>query len=249
MAAGARADFLNIKNKTPMKTNHSLLVTLALLAAFTGSTARAQKTTVPDDRNYRIRPEFQTMWEDYNATKMGKPIDLIFIGDSITQQWRWGAGRPVWEKNYAARALDFGEGSDQTQNTIWRLKNLDVKGYKPKVAVLMIGTNNYNDPAEDIAAGVKAVISTTQETFPGIKIILVSILPNQRGNDKTTAANELIKKFADDKTVFYLDLAAKFTPDGDNWKGLGKDHLHLTTQGYEMWAAELDPLLAKLLPK
>jgi lysophospholipase L1-like esterase len=232
-----------------MKTKRKLLVTLALLAVFTGSSARAQKTTVPDDRNYRVHPDFQTMWEDYNATEKGKLVDLVFIGDSITQQWRWGAGRPVWEKNYAARALDFGEGSDQTQNTIWRLKNLDVKGYKPKVAVLMIGTNNYNDPVEDIAAGVKAVISTTQETFPEIKIILVSILPNQRGNDKTTAANELIKKFADDKTVFYLDLAAKFTPDGDNWKGLGKDHLHLTTQGYEMWAAELDPLLAKLLPK
>jgi lysophospholipase L1-like esterase len=34
---------------------------------------------------------------------------------------------------------------------------------------------------------------------------------------------------------------------GDNWLGLGKDHLHLTEQGYAIWADHLDPLLDRLL--
>jgi lysophospholipase L1-like esterase len=210
--------------------------------------ATAPKTTVPDDRNYVTRPEFQTSWEDYLATKKGKPIDLIFIGDSITQQWRWGLGKSVWEKHYADRGLDFGEGSDTTQNAIWRLKNLDIREFKPKVAVVMIGTNNTRDTPEDIAAGVKAVATTTQEIFPGVKVVLLSILPNQRANEKMMAANEIVKTFANNDTIFYLDLASKFPKEGDNWKGLQKDHLHLTTDGYEVWAATLDQVIEKLIP-
>jgi lysophospholipase L1-like esterase len=37
------------------------------------------------------------------------------------------------------------------------------------------------------------------------------------------------------------------TPEGDKWKGVGHDHLHITPQGYELWASEMDPLLTQLL--
>ena len=225
---------------------------LALICGVLTATASAQntapKSTIPDDRNFKAHLNFQTQWEDYLATKKGKPVEIIFIGDSITEQWRWGAGKPVWEKNFADRALDFGEGSDLTQHTLWRLENLDVKGFQPKVAVILIGTNNINDTPEDIAAGVKVVVEKSRQTFSGVKVILVSILPNARATEKTAAANELIQTFADDQSVFYLDLASKMPPQGDNWKGLSRDKLHLTTEGYALWAAELQPLIAKLLP-
>jgi lysophospholipase L1-like esterase len=219
---------------------------LGALASILAAQGPGAKSTIADDRNFKAHPAFQTQWADYLLTKKGKPCEIIFIGDSITEQWRWGPGKAVWEKHYADRALDFGEGSDQTQNTIWRLNNLPIGEFKPRVAVILIGTNNFNDSAEDIAAGVKAVIDTTKAKFAGIKVVVVSILPNARANDKTTAANALIAKLADDKDVFYLDLASKFTPEGDNWKGLDRGKLHLTATGYEMWAAELDPLLAKI---
>ncbi len=51
---------------------------------------------------------------------------------------------------------------------------------------------------------------------------------------------------ADKKTVYDLDLGASFTPVGDNWKGLSRDQLHLSAEGYEMWAAALNTLLASL---
>src|SRR5438874_7101818 len=133
---------------------HTFLVLIAFNAAF--QLARAQerpaadapKSTIADDRNFKVHPAFQTQWEDYLQTKKGRPCDIIFIGDSITEQWRWGAGKPVWEKHYADRALDFGQGSDLTQNAIWRLKNLPVSEFKPKAAVILIGTNNFNDTPE-----------------------------------------------------------------------------------------------------
>jgi len=94
---------------------------------------------------------------------------------------------------------------------------------------------------------VKAVIDATKVKFPGIKVIVQSILPNARATQKMAAANQLIAPLADNRTVFFLDLAAKFTPDGDSWKGLGRDKLHLTAEGYEMWAAELEALLPTVL--
>jgi len=211
--------------------------------------ASRESTTVPSDSNYTGRHAADNKaCEALVAAMKGKPCDLIFIGDSITQGWVQRNGKDVWEKHYAGRnALDFGVGADRTQHTLWRLDHMDVASFRPKVAVLLIGTNNNLDTPEDIAAGVKAVLTKTQQTFPGVKVILMSILPNARANDKMMAANAITRTMADNRGVYYLDLAAKMTPEGDSWKGLGPDKLHLTPEGYEMWAAELDPLLAKLL--
>jgi lysophospholipase L1-like esterase len=228
-----------------------LLACTFAAATFAAETAPSAPpaSTVPSDQNYAPRLNYQTYFNDYLALKKGRQFDLIFIGDSITEQWRWGAGWPVWKKHFEDRALDFGLGSDRTQHTLWRLQNIDVRSFAPKVACILIGTNNTPDTPEDIAAGVKAVVETTKSTFPGIKVVVVSILPNARANDKMAAANQLIRPLADGRTVHYLDLAAKFTPQGESWKGLSRDRLHLTAEGYEMWAAELETLLPQLLAR
>ncbi|MDD5348725.1 MAG: GDSL-type esterase/lipase family protein [Chthoniobacteraceae bacterium] len=229
----------------------ALLIVLPIVAATAADTPAAgtPRTAIPDDHNFKSRVDYQTCWEDYLATKKGKPCDLLFIGDSITMNFRWNIGKPVWAKYYADRALDFGQSWDTTQNTLWRLKNLDIKDFKPKAAVVLIGTNNVKDKAEDIAAGVKAIADTARSMFPGVKVILVSILPNGRAKETMDAANAIIQTYADNQSVFYLNLAAKFTPVGENWKGLGIDRLHPTLEGYEMWAAELNPLLDKIAPQ
>lgn len=224
------------------------LILAALLAtAFGGAALAAPSTTIASDQNYRPRLNYQTYFGDYLALRRGQPADLVFIGDSITEQWRWGAGHPVWDKHYAGRAFDFGLGSDKTQHTLWRLENIDLPGLAPKAAVIMIGTNNVNDTPEDIAAGIEAVVAATQRKFPGIKVVLVGILPNARAGAKMAQVNALIAPLADGKKVYYLDLASKFVPEGDNWKGLGRDKLHLTAEGYETWADALDALLPTVL--
>ena len=204
-------------------------------------------TTVASDQNYRPRLPYHTYFGDYLALKRGKPVDLIFIGDSITEQWRWGAGAPVWKKHFEERALNFGLGSDKTQHVVWRLQNIPLTDWSPKVAVVLIGTNNTGDTPADIAAGVQAVITATKAKFAGIKVVVISILPNARATEKMAAANRVIALHADDQTVFYLDLTAKFPPTGDNWAGLSRDKLHLSPEGYEVWAAELEALLPRLL--
>ena len=192
------------------------------------------------------------------AALKGKQSDILFIGDSITERWL-GPGKAIWDKQYAPlNALDFACSGDKTQNVLWRLDNLDIKSFQPKVAVILVGTNNTGNTPKDIAEGVKAVIARTQSLFPGAKIILVSIMPNQRAQDTMMAVNKIICNFADDKSVFWLDLVPLMppvtatTPDGKtdtNWKGLGTDHLHPDASGYQIWSDALAPLLAKLLPR
>jgi lysophospholipase L1-like esterase len=185
-----------------------------------------------------------------------KPCDIIFIGSSTTAGWL-GTGKAVWDQTYAPRhALNFGVEGDKTQNVLWRLNNMDIQNLKPKVAVIQIGANNIANSSHEIADGVKAVLANTQAAFPGVKIILVSLMPNERGNSTLMQANSIIRNYADSSTIYYLDLVPLMppvtttTPDGKtdtNWKGMSKDHVHPDASGYQIWADAMEPLLSKLL--
>ncbi|WP_162041480.1 GDSL-type esterase/lipase family protein [Undibacterium sp. YM2] len=225
----------------------SALLFTSLCHAQVSSLPVKQPTTIASDQNYSLKLAYQIYFNDYITLRKNRPADLIFIGDSITEQWRWGAGSTVWKKRFEERAIDFGLGSDKTQHTIWRLENIDMSAFTPQVAIILIGTNNVQDTPEEIADGVKAVIAATQKKFNGIKIVLLSILPNARATEKMSATNMLLAPLDDQRNIYYLDLAAQLPPVGDNWKGMSKDKLHLSVEGYEIWASALGPLLSTIM--
>ncbi len=127
-------------------------------------------------------------------------------------------GKEVWKKYYDNRnAVNLGISGDQTQHVLWRLENGNIEGISPKLAMLMIGTNNANakQKPEDIVAGVKAIVEKLRDKLPQTKVLLLGIFP--RGEDDhnpirqvNMKANEIIAKLADDKMVFYLDIGDKF---------------------------------------
>ncbi len=208
----------------------------------------ATLSTQPDGARYGTDPSAAQLLEkaQLRIAKLKGPCEVIFIGDSITQNWKDGA---IWQKYYGARhALNYGVSSDTTQNVLFRLNYDGLKTLKPKVAVILIGTNNTakNTPAE-IAAGVRAVIDKTRSLFPASKIILLDILPTARRTQIVVEANELIAKLSDEKTIFRLNLGEKMVKEGDSWRGLDKGRLHLTEEGYRIWAETMEPLLARLL--
>jgi lysophospholipase L1-like esterase len=181
-------------------------------------------------------------------------VDLLMIGDSITHGWE-GAGKDVWKKFYDPRnAVNLGIGGDQTQHVLWRLGNGNLEGIKPKLAVIMIGTNNAggNKP-EEIADGIKAIVGRLQTKVPGIKVLVLGIFP--RGADDkdrlrqvNMKTNEIIAKLADDKAVFYLDIGEKFLQkDRTLTKEIMPDLLHLSPKGYTIWAESIEPTVVKLM--
>jgi N-acetylglucosamine-6-sulfatase len=240
-----------------MKPYHTLLTVIAL-SAFTGFSAHAAEleSTTP----VAAKTNGEEWWNenceriDADIKKMKRKIDVAFVGDSITARWRGGEN---WEKHWGSyRAVNMGIGGDQTQHVLWRLQEGDLEGYKAKLFVVMIGTNNMwsqdPDPAQ-AAAGVKAVIDMIQSKQPKAKILLMSILPTgdkpNPGREKRMAVNELISKFAGG-SVEYMDISGKYLQtDGTISEEVMPDFLHLSPKGYDIWAEAISGKVKEIVGK
>jgi lysophospholipase L1-like esterase len=183
-------------------------------------------------------------------------IDLLFLGDSITEGW---GGNAVWQKQYAPlNAANFGIGGDTTQNVLWRITNGEIDGLSPKIVVLLIGTNNFGldgAPVDGVAKGVAAVVAELRKKLPKSKVLLLAVFPRD-AQPKTEMRTKIIKlnvelaKLEDRKNVRFLDIGAKFlAPDGSLPKDVMPDALHLSERGYQIWADAMDPLLKEMLGK
>ena len=212
----------------------------------------------------KLNPGFMPRHKDFVEIAKKGDIDVLFMGDSITDWWRnpgWtnnfphgpnGAytGKPVFDKYFGSmKVANFGIAGDTTQGVLWRLQNGEGQGYQPKVIMLMIGTNNTRrNTAPQIAEGVTAVVQELRKDFPDAKILLLGIFPRSgpksQFRTEITAINEIISGLNDGKHVFYLDIGPKFlSPDGTIPRDIMSDGLHPTTKGYEIWAeAVKDPL-------
>jgi hypothetical protein len=91
------------------------------------------------------------------------------------------------------------------------------------------------------------VVNKTRTLFPSAKIVLMDLLPTARRTGLVTEVNSLIQGYADNKTVFRLNLGERMTPEGDSWIGLGPDKLHLSSSGYKIWQEMLEPLLVQFM--
>ena len=184
------------------------------------------------------------------AHEAGRTIDLIFDGDSITDFWQT-KGQAVWNERYGKlNAFDFGISADRTQHVLWRLSQGQVEGIHPKLVAIMIGTNNLGgNTDEQIADGVKAIVSDYQKRCPESVILLQGIFP--RGAQPTDGArprikaiNEMISKLGDDKKVIYIDFGDKFlNPDGTMSPEVMPDFLHPSAKGYQIWADAIQPTI------
>ena len=192
--------------------------------------------------------------ESFNERVKKGNVDLLFIGDSITQGWE-GAGKEAWADAYGKRnAVNLGIGGDRTQHVLWRLDNGNIDGIKPKLAVIMIGTNNSgSNTSEQIADGITAIVKKLRDKLPETKILLLGVFP--RGVDDANAqrkvnagANAIAAKLADGKMVEYLDIGPKFLDDkGVLSKEVMPDLLHLNPAAYKTWATSIEAHVARMM--
>jgi lysophospholipase L1-like esterase len=236
-------------------------VALAIFTTF-AATVVAQEVKQAKKLDAATTPASRTdkWWQErhksMNARVKQGNVDLIFVGDSITHGWE-GSGKGVWQKYYGSRnAVNLGIGGDQTSQVLWRLDHGNIDGISPKLAVVMIGTNNSGSQnPEQIARGVTAVVERLKTKLPQTKILLLAIFPRGADNNdglrkKNAAANVVIAKLADNKQVFYQDLGPQFVAaDGTLSKNIMPDLLHPNAQGYEIWAKAIEPMVAQTLGK
>lgn len=234
-----------------MKTIRLFYIPLLLVALTT--------FTAAEEPHSAIKPVprtggWLTRHESFNKRVAQGKVDLVFIGDSITQGWE-GSGKDVWAKYYANRnTVNLGIGGDRTQHVIWRLDNGNLKNITPKAAVIMIGTNNSgSNTSTEIADGVKVIVEQIRKMSPKTKILVLGVFPRGTNNDDARrkvnqGANAIFKNLADSKHVHYLDIGEHFlTDDGTLTREIMPDLLHLSPKGYLIWAESIEKPLADLL--
>lgn len=194
--------------------------------------------------------------EARNLVAAGNSPEIVFIGDSITQGWE-KEGHEIWQRHYAGyHALNLGFGGDRTENVLWRLQHGALDGLAPKVAVLMIGTNNTGHRAEDpatTAAGIQRLVDEIRQRLPATKLLLLAIFPRgEMPDDSLRRINERVNRIiadqADGRSVYFLDINTALTRrDGTLSKDVMPDLLHPNAEGYAIWQREMQPLLQELL--
>jgi lysophospholipase L1-like esterase len=212
-------------------------------------------------------------WRERHQAKLAElrrvRPNLIFLGDSITQSWEydgpepWRRFVPEWRRFYGDRnAVNLGFKGDTTASLLWRIRNGEVDGISPRVAVILIGANNLGRlhwPAADTIAGIDAIITELRRRLPATRILLLGVLPSVRSDwvtETTWTINRALEQaYAQDSVVTFLDVGYVFMKDREVDQDLYYDPklsppdppLHPTAQGQAAMSAAMEPVLAGLL--
>ena len=212
---------------------------------------------------------WQTRFEAKQKELSDRRVDLLFLGDSITQDYEvsgppdWRDFMPVWQHYYGDRnAVNLGFNGDATSHLLWRIENGETAGISPKVAVILIGANNLGRlhwPAEDTVAGIDAIVTQLRRRLPNTKLLLLGVLPSERSawaTETTRAINRtLAVRYQKSGGVTYLDVGHVFMKNGKLNRDLFFDPkltppaapLHPSAEGQALMADAIEPTLAGLL--
>jgi lysophospholipase L1-like esterase len=193
---------------------------------------------------------------------------LLLIGDSITNNYDKANPpdenfQPTWKQFYQPRkALNLGYSGDTTANVLWRLDHGEVDGLHPKVAMLLIGTNNTGyrgQTAEQTESGIDAVVANLERRLPETRILLLGILPSDISDSKSgrdRAVNQYLAAcYGENPRVTYLDIGSVFYNGSTLNASIFYDPrlpqhgkpLHPDTDGQRKMAEAIEPTLAKLM--
>ena len=108
-------------------------------------------------------------------------------------------------------------------------------------------------PAQRVLEDYRKFVKLVHAQLPATRILFITIKPsNQRWSlwPEMNKANELVRDFCGhDDRLFFADLATPLlggdgTPQPDLFLS---DRLHLSPQGYAVWARTLSPILSQAL--
>lgn len=187
---------------------------------------------------------------------------VVFMGDSITDGWNLAQSFPG--KPYINRGI----GGQTTPQMLLRFR-ADVIDLKPKAVVILAGTNDIsgNTGPMTLAETANNFVSMVElAKANNIKVVLSSVLPvndrvknkegnlliqtKSRPNERITAMNDWLKKYAAESGSVYLDYySAAVAPDGTLKDGISYDGLHPNAEGYKIMQSLAEKAIARALNK
>ena len=110
---------------------------------------------------------------------------------------------------------------------------------------------NPSPSANDVLSGLEEIVNELRAKFPASKVIIIGHTPYiiQSISERSKQINAELKKTADEKNVFFIDLTPHLVDSkGQQLPKLFKsDHLHFTLEGYKVWHQIMSPLFEQLL--
>ncbi len=243
------------------------LMTLATALVSAQSLATPTPTPATEDPCARIRAHLTRLedwlndwpelgrYHDANA-KVGNPARdeqrVVFMGDSITDGWddpKYGGFFPG--KPY----IDRGISGQTTPQMLIRFR-ADVIALKPKVVVILAGTNDIagNTGPMSLEAIEDNLISMAELARANkIRVVLSSVMPIsdyaktgegkpvirslQRPPERIKALNDWMRRYAAASKAIYLDYYTAMVDDkGFLREELSEDGLHPNQKGYDIMA-------------
>jgi lysophospholipase L1-like esterase len=215
-------------------------------------------------------PWWRTRFEEKQAALRSGPVDLLWLGDSITQDFErdgpepWRNFRPVWTHFYGGRhAVNLGFNGDATCHLLWRMEHGELDGLHPRAAIVLIGANNFGKlrwAAGPTLAGIEAIVAELHARLPGTKILLLGVLPSIRNawvDENTAALNHALAARYGGPTsgVVFQDLSSLFLHDGRVDPSAFLDPkltppdppLHPNAQTQARMASAIEPVVSKML--
>jgi lysophospholipase L1-like esterase len=198
-------------------------------------------------------------YRDENA-KIGMPATnedrVVFMGNSITEGW--GNLMPEFfvGKHYINRGI-----SGQTSPQMLLRFRQDVIALKPKVAVILAGTNDIagnTGPSTLEMIEDNIVSMAVLANAANIKVVLCSVLPvydypwapGLKPAEKIATLNQWIKNYAAENGCLYLDYYSSMVDERKGLKAaLTADGVHPTADGYKVMAGLAEKAIAAALKK
>lgn len=188
---------------------------------------------------------------------------VVFMGDSITEGWgmKATATAPARGEFFPGKPyINRGISGQTTPQMLLRFRQ-DVIDLKPKVVVILAGTNDIAENTGKISLeeiGENIVSMSDLARANGIAVVLCSVLPASdfrwhpglEPAPKIKALNASIKDYAAKNHVVYVDYYSSMVNDEGGLKAeLSPDGVHPNAAGYNIMAPLAEAGIAEALKK
>ncbi|MEW4566076.1 SGNH/GDSL hydrolase family protein [Bremerella sp. JC770] len=173
-----------------------------------------------------------------------KPGGVVFVGSSSIRMWDLDKSFPK------LGGVNRGFGGSRLEDSVYYADRI-ILPYKPRTVVVYAGDNDVaaKYTPEQIHEDFQEFVATIREELPQTKILYIAVKPSLsrwKLIEEVRATNKLIaEECAKTENCEFIDIDGPMLgEDGKPRPELFKnDGLHMTDEGYAVWAKALEPHL------
>lgn len=174
--------------------------------------------------------------------KLHTEFDIAFFGNSITRGSDFQLAFPD------KKIINLGYSGDKISGMLKRISMIQKS--KAKKVFIMAGTNDLaHMDINEYKDRYTELISAIQDSIPGIKIVIESVLPTNPNvvgegkyapNSKVQEANKVAESIAKELNCRYIDLYSLYADKNNELpRNLTIDGVHLYPNSYDRWAEKI----------